>query len=212
MKRAVIFSNGDLADVSRVKKMLKKTDFIIAANGGTKHILKLGRLPDVVIGDLDSLDKKTKKKLERNKVAIISYPSDKDWTDTELGIKYAVKQGFKEIILTGFLGRRIDHLLANLLMMAGLIDKLDRLMIVEGKQEIYVVKDGLEIKGKQGDLVSLIPLLGDCQGVTTRGLKYRLDNESLEFGKSRGVSNVMLAGKARIDLKKGKLLVIKSLL
>ena len=212
MKRAVIFSNGDLADVSRVKKMLKKTDFIIAANGGTRQVLKLGRLPDVVIGDLDSLDKKTKKKLERDKVAIISYPSDKDWTDTELGIKYAVKQGFKEIILTGFLGRRIDHLLANLLIMAGLIDKLDRLMIVEGKQEIYVIKNRLEIKGKRGDLVSLIPLLGDCQGVRTTGLKYKLRNERLSWGKSRGVSNVMLGRKARIDLKKGRLLVIKSLI
>ena len=99
-------------------------------------------------------------------------------------------------------------MISNLLMMADLIDKVSKLMIIEGQQEIYVIKDRLEIKGKKGDLVSLIPLLKDCQGVMTKGLKYQLQGSSLKFGKSRGVSNVMLGKKAEIRVKKGKLLVV----
>jgi len=208
MKRAVIFSNGDLADVSQVKKELKKSDLVIAANGGSKHCKTLGIVPDLVIGDLDSLDKKLKQEWERKNVAIISYPEDKNWTDTELALKQAIKQGYKEIVLAGFLGSRVDHVISNLLMMTDLIDKVDKLMIIEGQQEIYVIKDRVEIKGKQGDLVSLIPLLKDCQGVTTEGLKYQLQGSILKFGKSRGVSNVMLGKKAEIRVKKGKLLVV----
>jgi len=208
MKRAVILSNGDLADVSQLKEMIKPSDFVIAANGGSKHCKTLGIVPDLVIGDLDSLDKKLEQEWEKKNVGIISYPTDKDWTDTELALKYVVKQGFKEIVLAGFLGKRIDHVISNLLMMADLIDKVDKLMIIEGQQEIYVVKDRLEIKGKQGDLVSLIPLLGNCQGVTTKGLKYQLQGSTLKFGKSRGVSNVMLGKKAEIGVEKGKLLVV----
>jgi len=208
MKRAVIFSNGDLTDVSQIKEMIKPNDLIIAANGGSKHCKTLGIVPDLVMGDLDSLDQKLKKEWERKNVAIISYPEDKDWTDTELALKQAIKEGFKEIVLAGFLGKRVDHMISNLLMMVEVVDKVDKLMIIEGNQEIYVVKDRLEIKGKQGDLVSLIPLLKDCQGVMTKGLKYQLQGSALKFGKSRGVSNVMLGKKAEITVKKGKLLVV----
>ncbi len=208
MKRVVIFSNGDLADVSRIKEMIKPNDFIIAANGGSKHCKTLGIVPDLVIGDLDSLGKKLKQEWERKNVAMISYPADKDFTDTELAFKYAIKKGYTEIVLAGFLGKRVDHVISNLLMMADLIDKVSKLMIIEGQQEIYVIKDRLEIKGKKGDLVSLIPLLKDCQGVMTKGLKYQLQGSNLKFGKSRGVSNVMLGKKAEIRVKKGKLLVV----
>jgi len=208
MKRAVIFSNGDLADVSQIKEMIKPSDFIIAANGGSKHCKTLGIVPDLVLGDLDSLSKKLKQEWERRNVAIISYPEDKDWTDTELALKYAIKEDFKEIVLAGFLGKRVDQVISNLLMMVGVVDKVDKLMIIEGQQRIYVVKDRLEIKGKKGDLVSLIPLLKDCQGVMTKGLKYQLQGSTLKFGKSRGVSNVMLGKKAEIGVKKGKLLVV----
>lgn len=191
MKRAIIFSNGELADISRLK--IKKTDLLIGVDGGTKQILK----PDIIIGDFDSLTA-----IPEN-VPLIMHPKDKDFTDTELALQFCEKQNIKEVILVGFLGRRLDHLIANLMSLSKYNFK-----IIEGNQEIFICKDKLKISGKKNDLVSLIPLLGDCQGVTTVGLKWSLQGSTLKVGSSRGVSNVMLGKSASISLKKGCLLVI----
>lgn len=191
MKRAIIFSNGELADISRLK--IKKTDLLIGVDGGTKQILK----PDIIIGDFDSLTA-----IPEN-VPLIMHPKDKDFTDTELALQFCEKQNIKEVILVGFLGRRLDHLIANLMSLSKYNFK-----IIEGNQEIFLIKNKAVIKGRPGDLISLIPLLGDCIGVTTAGLEWGLQGSTLKVGSSRGVSNVMLGKSASISLKKGCLLVV----
>lgn len=191
MKRTVVFSNGELADVSRLR--LKKSDLLIGVDGGTKHILS----PDLIIGDFDSL-----KKIPKD-VPVIKYPVDKDFTDTELALQYCQKIKAKEVIVVGLLGRRLDHLIANLMSLSKYNFK-----IIEGNQEIFICRDKLNINGKKNDLVSLIPLLGDCQGVTTVGLKWGLQVRNLQVGSSLGVSNVMLRKSASVRLKKGCLLVV----
>lgn len=199
IKRAVLFISGELADISRLK--IKKTDLLIGVDGGAKYILRSGLKPDLIIGDLDSL-----KKVPKN-VPVIKYPKDKDWTDTELALSYCVKQKIDEVVLMGFLGRRVDHLIANIMNLV----KYDlKIKIIEGNQELFICRGKIEISGNQGDLVSLIPLLGDCQGVMTCGLKWQLQRESLKVGRSLGVSNVMLGKKAKVSLKKGCLMVIKT--
>ena len=190
MKRAIIFSNGELADISRLR--LKKSDLLIGVDGGAKRLGK----PDLIIGDLDSI-KAIPKDIPVLKLI------DQDKTDTQKALEYVVELGYKKVILTGFLGRRLDHLIANLMSLSKYNFK-----IIEGNQEIFFCKDKLKISGKKNDLVSLIPLLGDCQGVTTVGLKWGLRGDSLQAGSSRGVSNVMLGKSARVSLKKGCLLVI----
>ncbi len=191
MKRAVIFINGELTDVSRLR--LKKSDLLIGVDGGAKHILN----PDLIIGDLDSL------KTVPENTPVIKYPVDKDFTDTELALQYCEKQNINEVVLVGLLGRRIDHLMANLMSLSKY-----KFKIIEGNQEIFIVKNKSKIKGKPGDLISLIPLLGDCRGVSTVGLKWRLQGRILQVGSSLGVSNVMLGKSASVSLKKGCLLVV----
>ena len=190
IKRAVVFVNGELADISRLK--IKKTDLLIGVDGGTKHILK----PDLIIGDLDSI-----KAIPKN-IPVLKL-TDQDKTDTQKALEYLVKRGCKEIILTGLLGRRLDHLIANLMSLSKYNFK-----IIEGNQEIFICRNKVKITGKKDDLISLIPLLGDCREVTTVGLKWRLQGCSLQAGSSRGVSNVMLGKSAQVSLKKGCLLVI----
>jgi len=194
MNRAVIFINGELADASRLR--LKKSDLLIGVDGGTKQIYKLGLKPDMVIGDLDSI------KAIPKDVPVLKL-IDQDKTDTQKALEYVVKLGYKEIILTGFLGRRLDHLIANLMSLSKYNFK-----IVEGNQEIFICRDKLNISGKKNDLVSLIPLFEDSQGVTTVGLKWSLQVRNLQAGSSLGVSNVMLGKSARVSLKKGCLLVV----
>ena len=191
MKRAVVFCNGELADISRLK--IRKTDLLIGVDGGAKRLDK----PDLIIGDLDSL-----KKIFKD-APVIKYPIDKDLTDTELALQFCQKQNIKEIILVGFLGRCLDHMIANIMN----LNKYE-FKIIEGNQEIFICRDKVKIIGEKGDLVSLLPLLGDCQGVTTVGLKWSLQVRNLQVGSSRGVSNVMLGKSARVGLKTGCLLVI----
>lgn len=191
-KRAVIFVNGELADLSRLK--IKKTDLLIGVDGGTKLIKK----PELIIGDLDSI-----KRIPRG-IKIIKKP-DQEQTDTEMALEYCRKQKIKEVILVGLLGRRLDHLLANIMNLIKF-----KFKIIEGNQEISLVTSRSDLEGSRGDLVSLIPILSDCNDVTTKGLKWSLQGRTLKLGESRGVSNVMLSKTASVSLKKGCLLVVKT--
>ncbi len=208
MKRAVIFVNGNLSDFSQVKKIIKKTDYLIAVDGGLKHILELELTPNVIIGDMDSMPKICREQKSLFPT-MIKYPRKKDKTDFELAIDYCLGKKFKEIIIFGILGDRIDHMLANIF----LITKTQtenpsiKIKIFEGKKEIFVVNKEIMIEGKIGDEISIIPISQKLKGVTTDGLYYRLIDDTLEFGSTRGVSNVMIKNKIKIIISKGVALV-----
>lgn len=203
-KRAIIFCNGNTPPKTIID-IYKLSDTIICADGGTKHALKLGITPTIVIGDLDSLPKTTVKDLEKKRIIFLQFPPEKDQTDGELAIHFAIEKGFSEIIVTGSFGDRIDHFLGVLLFAA---KQNSNITFLEGKQSLTVVSGTQEIRGEKGDTVSLIPLFGDAKGVMTKGLLYSLKNESLFIGKTRGVSNEMISKKATIKVVSGVVLVI----
>jgi thiamine pyrophosphokinase len=208
MKRAIIFCNGDLSNFRNAKKYIKPTDYIICADGGAKHVLKLGIKPDVIIGDFDSLSKKDQKIFIEKQVPFITHEKEKDETDSELAVQFALEKGFKTIFIFGLLGSRIDHMLTNFFALDYISSADADVTIIEGKQEIRLIKNKIKLEGKKGDLVSLIPLNGDVKKVTTKNLKYSLKNEDLKFGYSRGISNVFTEDTAEISLHEGSLLVI----
>lgn len=208
MKRAIIFYNGDLTDLSRAKHYVKKSDYIICADGGTEHALKLGLLPNVIIGDLDSLPKITHKLLATKKIEWITYQKEKDETDSELALQHAIEKGFTSLIIFGMFGARLDHMLTNLFALSYLDHKGISATFIEGKQKINVIHDNIQLQGKPGDLISLIPLKGDVKEVTTTNLQYPLNHENLFFGYSRGISNVMTQKNATVTINDGLLLVI----
>jgi thiamine pyrophosphokinase len=204
MNRAIIFVNGNLSDVTRAKKIINKQDYLIATDGGVKHILKLGLIPNVIIGDMDSIDPKLLKKFKS-----IKYPRKKDKTDFELAIDYCLENIFKEIIIFGILGDRIDHLIANIFLLAKVRteNRLIKIKIIEGKKEIFILNKEITINGKIGDEVSIIPVSEKLVGITTEGLEYPLKNEEIVFGSTRGISNVMNKTSVKITISKGVALV-----
>jgi thiamine pyrophosphokinase len=208
MKRAIIFYNGDLSDFRNAKKYIKTSDYIICADGGAKHVLKLGIKPDVIIGDFDSLSKTDQKIFSTENIPFITYQKDKDETDSELSLTYAIDKGYKSILLFGLVGSRIDHTLTNIFALDYLTNSKADVTIIEGNQEIRLLKKKIKLIGKKGDLVSLIPFKGDAKKVTTKNLKYPLKNEDLLFGYSRGISNVFTKKMTEIFLREGSLLVI----
>jgi len=208
MKRAIIFYNGNLSDFRNAKQYIKKTDYIICADGGAKHALELSIKPDIIIGDFDSLSKQEQKKFSEEQIAYVKYKTEKDETDSELALQYALDKGFKTIFLFGILGSRIDHMLTNIFALDYLLSVKAAVTIIEGNQEIRLIRNKIKLQGKKGDLVSIIPFKSDAKKVTTKNLKYPLKNADLKFGYSRGISNVLEKDTAEISLASGSLLVI----
>jgi thiamine pyrophosphokinase len=202
--RAVIFANGSLNPPVK----LSPGDFIIAADGGARHCLALGLVPSVVIGDLDSLTPADLESLKALGAKILQFPVRKDFTDLELALQYARTSGADEILILGALGARWDQTLANIALPAA-FPELD-IRLADGDQEFFYLRTGetLTISGRPGDTLSLIPLGGDAQGITTDRLEYPLNGENLPLGSTRGVSNVLLAEQAQITLREGCLLCV----
>lgn len=207
----LIFANGDINDGPMVRRALEGLDqpLLIAADGGARAALYFGYLPNLVIGDLDSLSPVEVTNLQTQGVEILRYPPEKDETDLELALKYAAEQDGQWIRIVGGVGDRLDQTLANMYLLA-LSELTGRdVAFVAGRQEIYLLRAGAHtLNGAAGDTVSLIPLGGDVRDITTTGLQYPLNNETLVFGPARGVSNVMQQTTAGITLRGGVLLVI----
>ncbi|MGD2159015.1 MAG: thiamine diphosphokinase, partial [Anaerolineales bacterium] len=141
---------------------------------------------------------------------VFQHPTRKNETDLELAILYAVERDLDEIIIFGASGARWDMTLANVLLLAHPRASNLMIKISDGRQNIYIVRDGetLEIDGNPGDTVSLIPLKGKVEGVTTTNLEYSLENSTLNFASTRGISNVLLDSQASVHITKGMLLTI----
>ncbi len=207
-KRAIIFINGELPKPEAIRQRLRDDDLIIGVDGGTRHALALGLLPSVVIGDLDSLSAANLSSLEEQDVDIIQYPADKDKTDLELALAYAVDAGYKQIILVAALGGRLDQTLGNLSLLTdpdlGSVD----VRADDGVEEVFFARKQTQIDGRIGDIVSLIPWHGDVKITRTEGLRWSLQNEILFPYKTRGISNELIAEKAQIEIESGLLLIV----
>lgn len=208
--RAIVFANGDLNNPAAIQDILQPGDLLIAADGGARHLRGLQLVPHVLIGDFDSLSAADLEDLRTKGAQLHQYPERKDFTDLELALQYAVEQGIQEVLLVGALGARWDQTLANLLLPASEKLREIRIRLVDGPQEMILVlpEKTLVIPGRPGDTVSLIPLSDDVAGVRTVGLEYPLDDESLPFGSTRGVSNVIVAQRASVTLAHGLLVCV----
>ena len=205
-KRAVIFVNGEMKNPAAVSRMLRRDDLLVAADGGLRHLEKLGLQPHYLIGDMDSLPPAQVERLEQAGVSVKRFPTSKDETDFELALDLVHEKGCKTIVIVAGLGGRSDQMLGNLLLLTraslhGCDVRLD-----DGREEVFLVRGAAQVCGCVGDLVSLIPLGQAARGVTTRGLKYPLSAETLRPDQTRGISNVLIEACARVQVESGQLL------
>lgn len=223
MGLALILADGDVPPRARLDATWPGWDagvgLVVAADGGARHASALDVAIDRWVGDADSLDADALAALEAAGVPIERVRTDKDETDTELAIRTALRLGAEGIVLLGALGGgRIDHALANIGLLslpelrgrsAVILDGRARLSELAGPAD-----DGGPVEarlvGGPGDLVSLLPVGAEARGVTTAGLAYPLDDETLPAGTPRGLSNVLTASGATVRLRAGRLLVIET--
>ncbi len=210
-RRVIIIANGDLKKPAYYRDLIKCDDYIICVNGGSIHALAIGVKPHLLIGDLDSLPKDARLKVMEAKPKLIEYPAAKDKSDLELAVDYALTLNPDEIIIIGALGgARVDHALFNIMLLLLPLNKGIPACILDETQKIYICRSYLELDGNPGDYLSLFALNGNTEEVTTEGLKYHLQGETLQFASSRGLSNEFSAAKAAVSVKSGLLLVIKT--
>jgi len=210
--QVVVVASGEPVDTDAA--WLDGADLVIAADGGAAWLERVGRHPDLLVGDLDSIDPTAIEWLARDGTKVERHPADKDASDTELAIEAARRAGADSIVLLGALGGlRLDHEVANLLLLADpVLAGLD-VRATRGSTIARTVRGGrgtLALGGAVGDLVSLLPVGGDAAGVSTNGLRWPLDRETLAIGRSRGLSNVVDAAPASVSLESGVLLVIET--
>ncbi len=209
MARIVVFANGELPDRQKALSLLQPSDEIVCADGGTRLALSLGLEPNVIIGDLDSIEPAARESALASGAKVQQYPHDKNETDLELALRYAVAQAPSSIVVIGALGRRLDQTIGNIaLLTAAELADVD-VRLDDGLEEAFFCRSQAEIRGERGEIVSLIPWgATPAQGVHTEGLRWTLHGETLYPDKTRGVSNEMLERTARIRLAAGLLLVI----
>jgi thiamine pyrophosphokinase len=208
--KAVVVADGE--PDARDADQLVDADLIVAADGGARWLDAIGVRPHLLIGDLDSIEADLVERLAAEGVAVERHPADKDASDAELALDRALASGADEVAVVGALGgERLDHELANLLLLADPARRARDIRLVRGGTVVRAVHGGerLGLRGAIGDLVSLLPM-GDARGVRTEGLRFPLRGESLRLGPSRGLSNVITHQRASVSLERGTLLVVET--
>jgi len=202
-KKACVFCNGQLENFVIAKQIVSDCELLIAADGGAKYFLDMGLTPQVIIGDMDSIDSDVWK--SKSDIEHIRYPVDKDKSDAELAVEYALEHGCGQVILIAATGGRLDHILGNIALVASypgqvaILDSISTLVAVDKSKKCM-------LHGKIGSIVSLMPCSINPLKVKTNGLKYPLQDECL-ISATHGLSNELSQTEACICVSDGILLV-----
>ena len=209
--KAIVVAGGDAA--SDDAGLLADAGMVIAADSGAAWVAGHRAVPDLVIGDMDSIDPELLQRLTDQGAAVEAHASEKDASDAELAVGRAVAAGADEIVILGGLrGERLDHELANLLLLADPRWRGIDLRIQRAGTTVRCLNSGgrLELAGVAGDLVTLLPIGADAKGITTEGMRYPLHDETLAAGQTRGLSNEVVEPPASVSLRRGTVLVIET--
>lgn len=220
MSRIVFVIAGGAEPSSAVQSALPTSSFCVAADSGADHALALGIVPDVVVGDLDSISQTTLEKLENDQAANVTidrHPAAKDMTDLELALTRALAARPDQLLVLGIDGGRPDHYLANLLAISspdlasalGSDQGEPNIEALFGTTRLSVVRKSAIIAGEIGDLLTLLPVHGAALDITLNGVEYPLLGEDLAAGSARGLSNVLTETTAQLSVGSGTLLVFQ---
>ena len=205
----LIISGGKFADIDICGM---GACYVISCDSGLDHADRYGIRVDIVVGDYDSISGKNREKIEQNKVKYISYPKEKDDTDTLIAVKHALEHGYRNIDIVCAFGGRMDHSFANIqtayyAARAGAVVRMP-----DENEEIYVFSNtGIELERRENSMLSVFSLSERSAGVNIKGTKYELSDAVLTSDYPLGVSNEFKDEKAAVSVGNGSLMVIISL-
>ena len=209
-KKFVIFLNGEYRYSQEfMDRLISKDVICFCADGGANFAFRYGKVPEMIIGDLDSIEKRVLEYYKSKNVLIKKFPKDKDFTDFELILKEINKisenKNFVEkIFVVGGLGKRIDMTLNNLFIM----EKYKNLVFLQENEEIFYAEKSFVLKNKKECEFSIIPISEKVEKLTLKGFKFETDKIGVKRENSRLVSNVILENEASVEFENGKLIII----
>lgn len=206
--KVLIIANGEIKDIQKVKAMLPQVDYVICADGGVRHARELGVVPDLMVGDFDSLPDEVLQEYSMAGIPIKRYPMDKDKTDMQIAVDTAIEIGASQVFLVGTFGSRWDHSYANMLMLYRLARRGIKAQILDSHNVVMVSSGKVEIEGEIGQTLSLLPLSGDVRILRTDGLKYPIVDGILPLDFPYGVSNVLVKPRAEVHVGSGWVMVV----
>lgn len=209
--KIVIVSGGEAPSYELIEKELENSSFLICADSGGNCLYKYNILPNYLMGDFDSINRKALEFFQRSsKCCIETYPTDKNFTDTELVLNKALELGGTEIVLLGCTGTRIDHLMGNMGMLLKCLKLNINAFIKDDHNCIQIVDKPIKIKGKKGATFSLHCYGESVENLSIKGAKYKLQEYFLKIGDPRTISNEFLDEEVEISFTSGNLMVFYS--
>ncbi len=213
-RKILIVSGGSISD-DFAKEWIGQyqPDFTIVADSGMEFMRRAGLLPDMIIGDFDSVKADTLDFFkEQQGIAFKELNPVKDDTDTEFAIRQAIGLGAKEITVLGATGSRLDHVLGNVALLGIGLQEQVSVQLVDANNRIRMINKSLCLTKEEqfGNFVSLLPYSGEVKHVTLKGFKYPLEDYTMGSFSSLGISNEIVEEKAEILFEEGILLVIEA--
>lgn len=192
--RAILVTGGKAPSLKFLKEVRKRFPkaLWVCADHGADQVLAAGLMPDAVLGDMDSLSRPSRERLDKAQVDFHVFPVEKDVTDTQIALDYLFEEGVQEVILLGGFGSRLDHSLANVMLLAGYTRRGKSLVMMDEVNCMRYVDPGeYRVPQAQG-FFSLVPLDSEGMTLSLEGFRYPLEETKVAFGKSRLVSNKWL--------------------
>ncbi len=206
-----IFTNGDYKDKDFYLNLIdfnngysKGKRFLIAVDGGAKLLYQWNLVPDLIIGDLDSMPQNIYTFFKQKGVEFKVYPADKDYIDSQLAIQEAVNLNPSAVMMIAGLGSRLDQNLANLSLLYYAHNKGLNLKIINECFEVFILDKGINsFRANKGEKISILPVFSDIAFERSFGLKWALDGITLKYGNPIGVSNEAIMSNISIYVKSG---------
>ena len=204
--KAVIVSGGKAPSKESLMKITKDANLIIGADKGCQVLWENNIIPNIIVGDFDSIDKKMYERY-RCKSKEYKFIPEKDYTDSDIAFNKAVEMGCSTIILLGCTGTRLDHVLANLGLLKKALDLNIHCEIVDENNRIFLINKEKTFHGKKGDTISFLAYFSKVKKLNILNSKYNLKDYDLEIGDSLTVSNEFIGEELKVFFESGILLV-----
>lgn len=202
-KRAVLVVGGDAPSKHLLKEALAESNFLTAADSGAVAVHRAGLSTDLLVGDMDSIDDEVLEKILASDTQVLRLPVEKDDSDTETAVKTLCDRGFQEIILLGATGSRLDHTLGSVMLVSVTASSSAQVVLWDTNNCCRLITTGTYYLSRTEDNVSVVPLSPDGLTLTLNGFYYPLQEETVFFGQSRGLSNIMVAQEGTIVVHHG---------
>jgi len=207
---ALIIGSGNNINKDIFESENINIEYVICADGGLEKAETLKLVPNIIIGDLDSVSPLVLKKYTDMNIEVVKYPVEKNYTDMELAVEYALEKGYKDIVLIGASGSRLDHTIANIMLIESYYKQGIKIKIIDNNNSVQIVTNNMEIRNKNYFYVSIVPITDCIEGVTLKGFKYPLSDVNVKRGSTQCISNQITEQNGSISLRKGNALVFIS--